>query len=143
MSVSEIKWREPEDIMDPRHYEGVRRPFETAETLPAWSYTSQAFYEREVARIFKKYWNCLGHESLLPEPGTYVTTDFVDVPLVLTRGQNGKVHAFINSCAHRGSRVIDGSGKRNVLTCPYHNWSYNLEGALIGTPMFAESDAFR
>ena len=62
---------EPSDLFDPRHYAGVRKPFHSAQTLPPWCYTSPRFYDREKDTIFKKFWNCLGHESRVPDAGSY------------------------------------------------------------------------
>lgn len=134
---------EPADLFDPRHYAAVRRPRETAETLPAWCYTSQAFYERERNEIFFKYWNCIGHQNQVPKPGSYITLRFLDVPIVVMRGEDMKVRAFINSCSHRASEVALGSGECKFLKCPYHAWAFSLTGELIGTPLYDESETFR
>jgi len=134
---------EPENVFEPRLYDGVRRPFDTAETLPAWCYTSPAFYQREVERIFMKNWNCIGHESLVPNAGSYVAIDYLDMPLVVVRGEDMKVRAFINSCSHRGSKLLEGSGECNFIKCPYHAWAFSHTGDLVGTPLFEESDAFK
>src|SRR4051812_32785582 len=92
---------EPADVLDPRHYAGVRRPANLAQTMPHWCYTSPKFYESERQRIFFKLWNCIGHQSRVPNPGSYVAFSFVDVPLVVVRGEDGEIRAFINSCRHR------------------------------------------
>lgn len=134
---------EPKDPFDPRLYDAVRRPFDVAETLPAWCYTSPAFYRREVERIFMRYWNCIGHESLVPKAGSYIAIDFLEMPLVVVRGRDMKVRAFVNSCSHRGSRLVEGSGECSVLRCPYHAWAFSHAGELVGTPLFEDSDAFR
>lgn len=134
---------EPENVFDPRLYDGVRRPFDIAETLPAWCYTSPTFYRREIERIFMKYWNCIGHESLVPKAGSYIAIDFLEMPLVVVRGEDMKVRAFINSCSHRGSKLLEGSGECNFIKCPYHAWAFSHTGELVGTPLFEESDAFK
>ncbi len=131
------------DIFDPSHYAGVRRPFEVAETLPSWCYTSQAFYDREVERIFRKAWNCIGHQDRVKSPGDYFTLDFVGIPLIVVRANDGKVRCFVNFCRHRGSRIVEGCGATKFLKCPYHAWAYGLDGRLVGTPLFEESDNFR
>ena len=74
---------EPENLFDPRNYDSVRRRFDQAETLPAWCYTSKKFYDRERDRIFFKMWNCIGHNSRVPDVGSYVTFDFCGVPLIV------------------------------------------------------------
>jgi choline monooxygenase len=135
--------REPADILDPKHYAGVRRPFDSAETLPPWCYTSPRFYEREKETIFNRYWNCLGHQSRVPEAGSYITLTYCDVPLVIVRGKDLVVRAFINSCTHRGSVVMEGEGTCSMMKCPYHAWAFSLEGDLIGTPLFEEHENFQ
>ena len=102
--------KHPEDIFNPRHYKRVRLPQLEAETLPPWCYTSQAFYEREVERIFMRYWVFIGRSDCLPDPGDYFTLDPVDVPLIVVRDGDGEVRAFANTCRHRGTRLADGQG---------------------------------
>jgi choline monooxygenase len=134
---------EPADVFDPRHYAATRRPVEVAETLPNWCYTSEAFYQRECEQIFLKHWVNIGHESRVPAPGSFVTFDFVGIPMILARGKDDVVRAFVNSCRHRGGEVATGSGECSAFKCPYHSWTFSLSGDLIGTPMFEESDVFR
>ena len=133
-----------EKMFDPALYAGVRRAWDTAETLPPWCYTSPEFFERELDRVFRRTWNCIGHTSRVAEPGDYFTLDYARVPLIVVRGKDRKIRAFVNSCRHRNSRVADGSGNcKHGFTCPYHNWSYDTQGRLTATPMFEESDAFK
>ncbi|MBM3570927.1 MAG: aromatic ring-hydroxylating dioxygenase subunit alpha, partial [Alphaproteobacteria bacterium] len=124
----------PEDMFHPRHYRGVRKPVMEAETLPNWCYVSDAFYQREVERIFMKVWNFVDRVDRIPNPGDYFTFDYVGVPTVIIRGHDNKVRAFSNSCRHRGARIVEGKGNCNMLRCPYHAWSYAPEGRLIGAP---------
>jgi choline monooxygenase len=135
--------REPEDVLDPRHFENVRKPTAYAETLPGWCFTSQRFYDYERERIFFKTWNCVGHTSRVPNPGDYISFDFMDVPVLITRAEDGKIHAFTNACRHRGAELVSGAGNCKMLKCPYHAWAYALDGSLVGTPLFEESDAFQ
>ena len=134
---------EPEDIFNPRHYDSVHRRFDLAETLPAWCYTSKKFYERERERIFFKFWNCIGHQSRVPEIGSYITFNFCGVPLIVVRGEDRQLRAFINSCPHRGSEIMEGEGTCRVIKCPYHAWAFELNGDLMATPLFEESATFR
>ena len=78
------------DLFNPRHYEAVRRPLLDAETLPAWCYTSPAFYKREVDRIFMKVWNFVGSVHRIPNPGDYFALTFVGIPLIILRDGDGK-----------------------------------------------------
>ena len=120
------------DIFDPVHYAKVQLPHLEAESLPPWCYTSQAFYDREVERIFMRHWNLIGRADRIPNPGDYVAVDLVGVPIIVVRGLDGEVRAFANTCRHRGSRLVSGDGNCRAITCPYHSWSYALDGTLIG-----------
>ena len=122
------------DIFDPAHYENVRRPLLEAETLPPWCYTSQAFYEREVERMFKKTWNFIGRVDEVAEPGDYMTFELFGEPLIILRDKAGKVRAFANTCRHRGACLLEGRGNCRVISCPYHGWAYALSGELVATP---------
>lgn len=138
-----ISIQEPADVLDPAHFESVRRPWDRAETLPPWTYTSQRFFEAERERIFFRHWNCIGHHSKLPTPGSYTSFDFMGVPLVVVRGEDMAVRAFVNSCSHRGAEIVTGSGQCRHLKCPYHAWAFDLKGQLFATPLVDESDCFR
>jgi len=130
------------ELFNPRHYEAVRRPLLDAETLPAWCYSSPAFYRREVERIFMKVWNFLGTVDQIANPGDYFTVTFVGVPVIVLRDLTGKIRAFANSCRHRGSELLSGSGNCKLISCPYHSWSYELNGALRGAPEMEQTHDF-
>jgi choline monooxygenase len=103
-------------------------------TLP-WSwYTDPEVLRRERERIFRGTWQYVGHEAELPEPGTFLAARAGDVPVIATRARDGQLRAFLNVCRHRGSVVADGSGKRESLQCPYHAWTYGLDGSLRAAP---------
>jgi phenylpropionate dioxygenase-like ring-hydroxylating dioxygenase large terminal subunit len=130
------------ELFDPRRYDGVRRPLLEAETMPAWCYTSEAFYRREVERIFHKVWNFIGAADRLRDAGDYFTLTFAGVPVIVLRDRDGEVRAFANSCRHRGSALLEGSGKCRLIVCPYHSWSYHLDGTLAGAPEMQKSRDF-
>jgi choline monooxygenase len=133
----------PVDLFDPRHYANVRKPaLQGAETLPAWCYTSQAFYDREVERIFKKVWNFVDRVDRIPNPGDYFVFEYVGVSTIIVRGKDGQVRGFANTCRHRGSVVMEGEGTCKQMQCPYHAWTYDLDGSLIGAPFMEETEAF-
>jgi choline monooxygenase len=129
-------------VFDPAAYANVRLPIMRAETLPPWAYTSEEFYRREVERIFLKEWNFLGRVDRIPKPGDYFTVNFVGVPLIIARDKDGSVHAFANSCQHRGAEIAVGEGNCRVFTCPYHGWTYDLNGKLRGAPGMEETKDF-
>jgi phenylpropionate dioxygenase-like ring-hydroxylating dioxygenase large terminal subunit len=130
------------DIFDPARYASVRLPGLEAETLPPWAYTSQAFYDREVERIFMKVWNFIGRADHIPHPGDYFTLELVGVPIIVVRGQQGELRAFVNSCRHRGTIIVEGEGNCRAFKCPYHSWVYSLEGELLGAPEMQQTVGF-
>ncbi len=132
------------DIFDPKVYAAQRRPMLEAETLPAWCYTSEAFYRREVERIFMKVWNFFGRTDQVPNPGDYYAFEFAGVPLVILRDRDGTVRAFANTCRHRGALLLEsGTGNCRGIKCPYHGWVYGLDGALNGAPGMEEAIGFK
>jgi choline monooxygenase len=130
------------EMFDPRHYEAVRRPLLDAETLPVWCYNSDAFYRREVERIWHKTWNFIGAADRLKGPGDYFAITFAGVPVIVLRDAEGEYRAFANSCRHRGSALLEGSGNCRAIVCPYHSWSYHLDGTLAGAPEMHETNNF-
>jgi phenylpropionate dioxygenase-like ring-hydroxylating dioxygenase large terminal subunit len=107
-------------------------PEEGYTRAPYWAYTDPDIYIQEQARIFRgPVWNYVGLEAEVPNPGDYKTTFIGDTPVVMTRAEDGSLHAVVNRCAHRGNMVCRepfGSAKR--LYCVYHAWSFTLEGDL-------------
>jgi choline monooxygenase len=120
------------DLFDPKHYNRVRLATLEAEGLPPWCYSSRSFYQREVERIFRRSWNFIGREDEIPEPGDYMTMDFVGESLIVLRDREAQTRAFVNTCRHRGTRLLEGRGNCKAISCPYHAWVYALNGALIG-----------
>ncbi|HLI11685.1 MAG TPA: aromatic ring-hydroxylating dioxygenase subunit alpha [Alphaproteobacteria bacterium] len=129
-------------IFDPEHYRNVRLPTLEAETLPIWCYTSREFYDREVERIFRKVWNFIGREDEIPKPGDYATFDLLGESIIVLRDKAGHPRAFANTCRHRGTRLLRGRGHCRVISCPYHSWTYALNGDLIASPGMEETVAF-
>ena len=96
-------------------------------------YCDPLFFERELARVLRRHWHCVGHRSQLRQPGDYFTVDACGESLIIVCGQGGTVHALLKVCRHRGSRICSepaGHARGGVLVCPYHAWSYNLDGSL-------------
>jgi choline monooxygenase len=103
-------------------------------TLPWRWYTDPTVLELERERVFRRSWQYVGHAGEVAEPGSFRATHVGDVPVVLVRDGEGELRAFLNVCRHRGSVVCEGSGKRSTLQCPYHAWTYGLDGRLLRAP---------
>ena len=101
---------------------------------PVSAYTDAEQFERERAILFRDYPLLVGFSRQLREPGDYLVDDFSPVPILALRGRDGAVRAFANVCRHRGARVAEGAGCRRTFSCPYHGWTYNGDGALVGVP---------
>lgn len=98
-------------------------------------YVDSQVYELEVERVFGQVWNFVAHESQIPEPGDYITTEVSGTPIIVNRDRDGALHAFYNTCRHRGSKVVwDEEGHASAFRCPYHFWVYSLSGDLVGIP---------
>jgi len=104
---------------------------------PVTIYTSEQVYKQEMEHVFLRVPVFVGMSRDLPEPGSFFTRELAGKPLLFTRDETGCVHAFLNSCQHRGVKLVDGCGKSRRLTCPFHGWVYNPGGELVGMP-FAE-----
>jgi phenylpropionate dioxygenase-like ring-hydroxylating dioxygenase large terminal subunit len=103
-------------------------------TLP-WSwYADPAVLQLERERIFRRSWQYVGHLGDVPEPASFFATTVGGVPVVVVRDREDEIRAFLNVCRHRGSLVCEGSGRRETLQCPYHAWTYGLDGRLITAP---------
>jgi anthranilate 1,2-dioxygenase large subunit len=104
--------------------------------VPDWIYTSDEVYRREVERIFHgRTWNFVALEAEIPNPGDYKRSFVGPTPVVVARANDGAVHVFENRCAHRGAEFCRAPrGNVREFVCPYHQWSYDLEGNLQGIP---------
>lgn len=98
-------------------------------------YTDPAIFAEEMTKIFYRTWVWVAHESEIPQAGSFKTTQVGDQSVIVTRDRQGNFNTLLNRCRHRGATVCDQrSGKANGFTCPYHNWSYALDGRLRGIP---------
>jgi phenylpropionate dioxygenase-like ring-hydroxylating dioxygenase large terminal subunit len=103
-------------------------------TLP-WSwYSDPAVLRLEQERIFGRSWHYAGHTGQLAEPGSFVATRAGNLPIVVVRDREGDLRGFVNVCRHRGSVICVGEGRRETLQCPYHAWTYGLDGSLLNAP---------
>jgi phenylpropionate dioxygenase-like ring-hydroxylating dioxygenase large terminal subunit len=105
-------------------------------SLPAWLYRDPEFHQVEMERVLRPSWQVVCHVSDVPNIGDYHTFDFLGESIVVVRGDDQQVRAFTNVCRHRASKLVDGaSGCVRSFVCPYHAWTYKLDGRLIGMPM--------
>jgi choline monooxygenase len=124
-----------EDIID--SYD-PNAPLEQAWTIPSSWYTNEQLYELELQTVFTKSWQYAARMDQLKHPGNYVTADIAGEPIVVIKGSDNVVRGFFNVCRHHAAAVMtETEGTANQLRCPYHGWTYSLEGELKGTPDFA------
>ena len=101
---------------------------------PVANYTSPARFEAEIAKALRRTLTPFCPSAALPKPGSYVARDAAMTPVLAVRGADGVVRAFRNACRHRGALVVEGAGCKAALSCPYHGWTYGLDGRLRGVP---------
>lgn len=112
----------------------LRRDIEKGWGLPAASYSDPDWYARERSAIFDRSWYYVGMAQSLAEPGDVILGHAGRVPVIVTRDRDGVLHAMANVCKHRGHPVCQKAGNHRVLSCPYHGWTYGLDGSLRGAP---------
>lgn len=120
----------------------TRRPVEEAFHVPGYVYSSPEVFALEKEKIFMKDWLCVGRSEEIPNPGDYTTFRIMGEPLLLVRNAAGGINAFANVCLHRGVEVAMGSGNVERFSCPYHAWTYDLDGRLLGAPFMQRTTGF-
>jgi len=131
----------------PRALAAFRRTLEVssaaAKSLPQKYFISPEVFAQERSEIFSKVWLLVGHQSQIPRPGGYFLATIAGESLIVTRDQKSQVRGFYNVCRHRGTRLKeDASGHASAIQCPYHAWTYGLDGRLIGAPHMDEVPGF-
>ena len=118
-------------LMDAR-----RRASDEDFSLPGWIYRDADFLRAEKRQVFATSWQIVCHLSDIPAVGDYHTLDFLGEPIVAVRTRDDGVKAFFNVCRHRASRLLDGASGHcpGRIVCPYHAWTYDLDGALVAVP---------
>ena len=119
---------------DKELFDELRKPLLEASTLSPYCYTSDVFFQREIEQIFLKQWQFVAHQDQIPETGQYLCYDGPGGSLIIIRTADNEIKAFANSCRHRGSQLLSGSGQCKRIVCPYHSWVYQTDGQLIRTP---------
>ena len=117
-------------------------PIEKAWTPPASWYRGSAFMERERARVFGRTWQAVARLDQVARPGDYVAGCLAGLPWVVVRDESGTLRAFHNVCRHHAAQVCEGAGTLQELTCPYHGWTYRLDGRLTRAPHLGRNDVF-
>jgi nitrite reductase/ring-hydroxylating ferredoxin subunit len=103
-------------------------------TLPPDAYCNPEIFALEKETIFRAGWIALGRADEVSRAGDYVARDILGVPLAMVRGHDGVLRVFTNMCRHRWMRLVEGSGRKAVMTCPYHAWAYGMDGRLRSAP---------
>lgn len=117
-------------------------PLAKATTIPPGLYRSEEIHQLELDRIFRKEWLCPGLAADIPKPGDYLTFSIGDQPIFTMRGKDGKVRSFANVCLHRMMILLEGSGSCGRIVCPYHAWTYDTQGQVIGAGHMEKSAGF-
>jgi Rieske 2Fe-2S family protein len=125
-------------------------------SLPSHYYTAPEIFEREKNLIFAQDWFCAGREEQLPLPGNSIVLEIAGESVLVVRTMKGELRAHYNVCRHRGARLCATENDTNwdvhlqggvtssgSIRCPYHQWTYNLEGQLLGAPYLKDADGFR
>lgn len=122
------------EMFAPETYAANRQPLSKASPLPGWCYASPEWHDREVETVFRTEWLCVGRMDQVPNPGDFFSISLLKHPLIVVRDTQHKVNVLSAVCRHRGAVITEGQGRCRQLVCPYHNWTYALDGELINTP---------
>lgn len=116
--------------------------YDDARSMPASFYTDQTLLDIERRTLFGQEWVCIGRADEIPSPGDHMTFQLCDEPLVAVRGDDRVIRVLSNVCRHRGALVASGRGTSSHLQCPYHHWTYGLDGMLQRAPRLDEHQSF-
>lgn len=133
------------DIFNDAFFDGLSssaRDVTEAESLPPACYTDREFYEFEKEAVFSHEWLCVGREDWVKSPGDYFTSHIIDEPILVARTRDGELKAMSSVCQHRGMLVAEGAGNTRGFVCPYHHWTYGLDGHLVNAPAMERTCGF-
>lgn len=131
----------PEDFTREETYRRTRLPVDLASTLLPDAYTSRDFFDIERERVFATSWIAVGCASEIEAPGDVIVAEVAGRSIIVARNKDGELRAFHNVCRHRATKLLDeGCGPQRRIRCPYHSWTYDLDGNCLGTPLFEGSD---
>jgi phenylpropionate dioxygenase-like ring-hydroxylating dioxygenase large terminal subunit len=115
-----------------------------ARVLPKEAYMSAAFHAFEREAVFMHSWLCVGRVQQLPNVGDYMALTLLDEPLLIVRGKDEKIRAMSALCRHRGHALVEEcTGNAKKLVCPYHRWTYAIDGSLVGAPRMKDAIEIR
>lgn len=118
------------------------KPMAEATAMPREIYLSEDILALEQEKIFSREWLCAGRVDDVAEVGDYMTYHIGDQPVVITRGKDDELHAFSNVCLHRMMPLVEGRGNAKRFVCPYHAWTYGIDGTLTGAPHMEKTACF-
>src|SRR5438094_8482362 len=114
-----------------------------AKTLEQKYFVSPGVFAQEQEKIFSKQWVCVGHQSQIAKAGDYFVREVARESVIVLRDKEGRVRSLYNVCRHRGTRLReDQNGHLSAIQCPYHAWTYGLDGRLIGAPHMDDVEGF-
>ena len=114
-----------------------------SKSLHKEAYINPTWHDIDLESIISKTWQWVCHSEKLRKPGSYTTIDIAARPIMIIRDEKTNLKAFYNVCKHRAHKLIDGEGFTNRITCPYHAWTYNLDGKLVRAPHTENLDKFK
>ena len=127
-----------------RALRAVDRPLDRASTLPGPLFSDPTVFQEEVRRLFRTSWQCIGREDEVSAPGSFRTVEVAGSGVLVLRNSHGELKAYHNVCRHRGTRLVEEAGGQGLkkLLCPYHAWTYDLDGRLLGAPHMQDAKDF-
>jgi len=120
----------------------VKPPIETCATLPLTCYSDEKIFKYELESIFHRSWIGIGRTDQWQAPGHYTAIQVAGVPVIVLRDEAGELRAFANTCRHRGTMLLEGQGCTRAIICPFHNWTYGLDGRLHSAPKMQKAKNF-
>ena len=130
-------------LLSPDEVTGIRKPLAEATPLPPRIYVDRDVFAAESEHIFRREWLPAGVADQVRNPGDYFTVDIAKQPLLVLRDETGAIRTFYRVCRHRSTLIVEGKGNAKTFQCPYHCWTYDLDGRLVSAPDMHKTTAFR
>ena len=130
-------------LLSPDEVTGIRKPLAEATPLPPRIYVDRDVFAAESEHIFHREWLPAGVADQVRNPGDYFTVDIAEQPLLVLRDDTGTIRTFYRVCRHRSALIVEGKGNAKTFQCPYHCWTYDLDGRLVSAPDMHKTTAFR